>query len=518
MHEFNPNDLIGRTFLLDKQENGEKHRARIVKQVKDHNHNLDEQPERVKFICSISNDLYEEILSYNEVLNYIENDQNNGILWKYKRIVGHEGPLTEDDKTYNGSSYNVMIEWENGEITSEPLSMIAADDPVTCTLYAIEKDLLHVDGWKRFKRIAKNQKKLIRMANQAKLRSYRHSPKYMFGFEVPKDYKQAQVLDQKNGNTRWSDATKTEMSAINEYNTLRDIGKGTTTPNGYKNIRVHLIYAVKHDGRHKARLVADGHLTYPPIESVYSGVVSLRGLRLVVFLAELNNLQIYATDVGNAYLETYTKEKLCIIAGAEFGDLKGHTLIIVKALYGLRTSGARWHDRFADCLRKMGFVPSRAEPEIWMRLNEDNIYEYIAVYVDDLAIAAKDPLSITNALINVHKFKLKGTGTISYHLGMDFVRDNDGTLSFTPVRYINKICESFYRLFGHKPTQNVKSPVEKNDHPELDTSELLDEEDIQKYQSMIGALQWVVSIGRFDIQTAVMTLSSFRAAPRRGHL
>ena len=110
MHKFNPNDLIGRTFLLDKQENGEKHRARIVKQVKDHNHNLDEQPERVKFICSINNDLYEEILSYNEVLNHIENDQNNGILWKYKRIVGHEGPLTEDDETYNGSSYNIMIE------------------------------------------------------------------------------------------------------------------------------------------------------------------------------------------------------------------------------------------------------------------------------------------------------------------------------------------------------------------------------------------------------------------------
>ena len=64
----------------------------------------------------------------------------------------------------------------------------------------------------------------------------------------------------------------------------------------------------------------------------------------------------------------------------------------------------------------------------------------------------------------------------------------------------------------------LSPPVEKNDHPELDTSELLDEEAIQKYQSIIGALQWVVSIGRFDIQTAVMTLSSFCTAPRIGHL
>jgi hypothetical protein len=56
-----------------------------------------------------------------------------------------------------------------------------------------------------------------------------------------------------------------------------------------------------------------------------------------------------------------------LVAGPEFGDLAGHTLIIgVKALYGLHSSRARWHDRFTDCLRDMGFIPSKAEPDIWM--------------------------------------------------------------------------------------------------------------------------------------------------------
>ena len=59
----------------------------------------------------------------------------------------------------------------------------------------------------------------------------------------------------------------------------------------------------------------------------------------------------------------------------------------------------------------------------------------------------------------------------------------------------------------------MTSPIEKNDHPELDTTDLLGDDDILKYQSLIGALQWVVSIGWFDVMTAVMTLSSFRAAP-----
>ena len=47
-------------------------------------------------------------------------------------------------------------------------------------------------------------------------------------------------------------------------------------PPGYQKIRVHLILAVKYDGKHKARLVADGHLNPAPVESIYSGVVSLR--------------------------------------------------------------------------------------------------------------------------------------------------------------------------------------------------------------------------------------------------
>ena len=104
---------------------------------------------------------------------------------------------------------------------------------------------------------------------------------------------------------------------------------------------MRIIYNVKHDGRHKARLVAGGHLIDIPLESVYSGVVSLCGLRIVIFLAELNGLLIWATDITSAYLEAFTSEKVCIKAGPEFGKLKGHWLIIEKALYGLRTSGAR---------------------------------------------------------------------------------------------------------------------------------------------------------------------------------
>jgi hypothetical protein len=136
------------------------------------------------------------------------------------------------------------------------------------------------------------------------------------------------------------------MVQLDNFDCLHDQGKGVDIPKGFKTIRVHLIYDVKHGGRHKARLVADGHLTDIPVDSVYSGVFTLQVLRLLIFLAELNDLQTWATDIGNAYLEALTSEKVCIIAGPEFGNLQGHVMIIYKALYGLGSSGARWHDRF----------------------------------------------------------------------------------------------------------------------------------------------------------------------------
>ena len=166
------------------------------------------------------------------------------------------------------------------------------------------------------------------------------------------------------------------MDQINEYKVFQDHGKAkidpksrqlSNVPVGYQKIRVHLIFAVKHDGRHKARLVAGGHLTPDPIESIYSGVVSIRSLRLAIFLAKLNNLEVWGADIGNAYLEAKTKEKLYVVAGPEFEELEGYILVICKALYGLKHSGLRWSQKIHDIMLDMGFSPCKADPCVWLR-------------------------------------------------------------------------------------------------------------------------------------------------------
>ena len=69
-------------------------------------------------------------------------------------------------------------------------------------------------------------------------------------------------------------------------------------------------------------------------------------------------------------------------------------------------------------LSEMGFVPLKADPDVWMHPSQDgDCYEYIAVYVDDLAIATKDPAEICQTLRQTYNFKLKGNAPLEYHLG-----------------------------------------------------------------------------------------------------
>ena len=516
-------NLLGRSFLLPPEDNGERHMAKVI-DIDDHGQALED----IKFKLKINKDQAEEIMSYNQLIDYIQKgtdaEEDPDSLFKFRDIVAHQGPLESTDPNHKGSKYNVMVEWESGEVTYEPLTLISKDDPITCAVYAKKHDLLDTTGWKRLKRYAKTSKRLIRAVKQSRIRQVRASARYQHGFQVPKDYNDAMRLDKENGNTHWQDAMDLELTQIHEYKVFKDTGKAkfhngkVVTPDGFQKIRVHFVYAVKHDGRFKARLVADGHLTKEPVESIYSGVVSLRSLRMVVFLSQLNKLEIWGADVGNAYLEAYTDEKLCIMAGPEFKELQGHLLIMVKALYGTRSGGARWHDRLFDILQELKFKPSKADPDVWMRPEPGGTcYEYIAVYVDDLAIAAKDPQAFCNELKKKYNLKLKGVGPLEYHLGCTYKKDPDGTLAADPRRYVNKILESYERMFKEKPRKS-RPPLEGGDHPELDTSELCVEHQTKQFQTLIGQLQWLISLGRFDIAVHVMSLSRFRAQPRKGHL
>ena len=180
MAQYNPDDLIGRTFLFPPNQKGERHRASIKQKVLEISDKLDEDKNdviaNINFLLDASQGRSQAIISHNQVLNSLEKDnQEDDSLYKFRAITNHHGPLKKSDHIYNGSCYNVMVESETKEITEEPLSIISQDDPVTCAAYAKEHNLLHLPEWNKLKHIAKHQKTLTRAIHQSKIRQVRIS-------------------------------------------------------------------------------------------------------------------------------------------------------------------------------------------------------------------------------------------------------------------------------------------------------------------------------------------------------
>ena len=103
-------------------------------------------------------------------------------------------------------------------------------------------------------------------------------------------------------------------------------------------------------------------------------------------------------------------------------------------------------------------------------------------------------------------------------MGADYYHDPDGTMVSEPKKYVEKLKETYVRLFITEPSKGFKTPLEKNDHPELYTSDILEGQQVNHYLTMVGQLQWLITLGRFDIQAQVITMSRFQAQPRQGHL
>ena len=112
-------NLLGRSFLLPPEDNGEHHMAKII-DIDDHGQPLED----IKFKLKINQDQVEEIMSYNQLMDYIQKgtdaEEDPDSLFKFRDIVAHQGPLDSTDPNHKGSKYNVMVEWESGEVTYEP--------------------------------------------------------------------------------------------------------------------------------------------------------------------------------------------------------------------------------------------------------------------------------------------------------------------------------------------------------------------------------------------------------------
>ena len=190
-------------------------------------------------------------------------------------------------------------------------------------------------------------------------------------------------------------------------------------------------------------------------------------------------------------------------------------VVLKRALCGLKTASASFHKFLGDFLREMGFTPSRADQDLWMKKSDHyDGYDYIATHVDNLIIEAKEPLRYMNH-IKQH-FQVRDiTDTPSFYLGNDVIM-NGTRLHISTKSYVKEILHKYQEKYDSLAKENL--PIRPVERPELDETPTLDIEQHKEYQHIVGVCQWLIVSGRFDIMYAVSSLSRFLAAPQEGHL
>lgn len=305
-------------------------------------------------------------------------------------------------------------------------------------------------------------------------------------------------------------------------------------PIGHQKIDCHMVFDVKMDLTHKARMVAGGHQTVISKESTFSSVVSPDSVRIAFTIAALNDIDILACDIQNAYLNAPTKEKVYTIAGREFGtEFEGRPVLIVRALYGLRSSGARFREHVAQSLRDIGFSSCLADSDVWLRpaTKPDGYeyYEYVLCYVDDLLVLSHKPGDVMKILSTKYKLKDGSIKKPDIYLGADIKEwqigdaDDNGKIrwamsSETYVKRAVRDIEAELAASDRQLPTKVTTPLSSAYRPELDTSAELDGEAQTYYQGLIGILRWICELGRIDILFPVSLMSRYLVCARTGHL
>ncbi|KAI2504254.1 Reverse transcriptase (RNA-dependent DNA polymerase) [Fragilaria crotonensis] len=235
-----------------------------------------------------------------------------------------------------------------------------------------------------------------------------------------------------------------------------------------------------------------------------------------------------ACDIQNAYLTADCREKIWTVAGPEFGSEAGTIFLVKKALYGLKSAGAAFRSLLADTLHDIGYKPTKADPDVWLRpavkANGFEYYELALCYVDDILCISDDPKATLLDLTTVFKLKDDKIEPPEIYLGAQLDKMVIGGAecwTMSAEKYVMasvKNVEEALAKRGLRLPSKCYTPLPSDYRPELETSPELKSDGIQLYQELIGVLRWAVELGRVDVLLEVALMSTYMAMPREGHL
>jgi hypothetical protein len=422
--------------------------------------------------------------------------------------------------------WEMLIQWKDGSTTWVALKDMKESYPVQVAEYAVLSKLSQEPAfawWVPF--VLKKRNRII-----SKIKSKYWVRTHKFGIRIPKSVVEAKKLDEKNGDTLWWDSICKEMKNVRIAFEIFE-GSEAEIPPGYQKVNCHMIFDVKmgENFRRKARMVAGGHTTEAPATLTYSSVVSRDSVRIALTIAALNDLKILACDIQNAYLTAQCREKIWTVAGPEFGSDRGKIMLVVRALYGLKSSGAAFRALLAETLHELGYRPTKADPDVWIRAatkpNGFKYYEYILCYVDDVLSLSDDPKTTMLGIQDQFKLKDDKIEEPENYLGAVLAKMtmNDGSECWTmsSEKYckaaVTNVEEKLAKSGRRLPTK-CGAPLTSGYKPELDVSQELKADGLNYYQELIGVLRWAVELGRVDLLLETSLMSAHLALPRIGHL
>ena len=270
----------------------------------------------------------------------------------------------------------------------------------------------------------------------------------------------------------------------------------------------------------------------------YSSVVSRESIRIGFLITALNGLKVLAADIQNAYLNAPTEEKVWFCAGPEWGETKEKPVLIVRALYGLKSSGQEWRTHFAQMLESMGFKSSYADPDAWFKAgvkpNGEEYFSYLLVYVDDLLCIDCNPRQYMDQIEKSFKIKEGSIEQPRVYLGAICQMNQSRTdgvecWGMSTEQYCKEAVKNVKKQlkeYGYEYNKKLSDPAylprqpfsNMNYRPQLDVTEACNDEEYSYYANLIGVLRWLVELGRINIAFKVSVLSQHMAHPRTGHL
>jgi len=243
------------------------------------------------------------------IINH-DRDENTAvhIKDKYVKIYSNQRRLQKST-----AGWKLQILWKDKSESWVHLKDIKESHPIEVAEYARACGIDNEPAFAWWVPYTLRKRDIILSSVKARIRKTTHK----YRIEIPTSLPHASEIDAEHSNTFWRDVIRKEITNIGiAFEILENDMK---TPAGWNMVTGHIIFDVKMDFTRKARWVLDGHKTPDPVGSTYAGVVSRESVRIAFTYAALNNLDVWAADIQNAYLQAPSSQKHYIVCGAEFG-------------------------------------------------------------------------------------------------------------------------------------------------------------------------------------------------------